>query len=266
MVDPRLSALRRKCRRPVLLPACALLVLCPILADAAEPDTVAIHAAAALKGPINELAAALERRSGQRVVPVFDTAGAAEEKFLAGDRTGILISSAARIDDAERRGALSDGVKSTLGDTVAGFAMTPGLPRPPLATVEQLKSTLLAARRIAFSDPARGATVGAHFMRVIAQLGVRDAVMAKAVLARDGIETMRLVLSGDADLGITQISEIVQSDPAALAGPFPPEFDLATTYVLWHRKNASAAVSAFAAEVVAAEGRAVLQRHGLRAP
>lgn len=60
-------------------------------------------------------------------------------------------------------------------------------------------------------------------------------------------------------------SEIVQSDPAALAGPFPPEFDLATSYVLWHRKSAAPAVAAFAAEVATAEGRAVLQRHGLRA-
>ncbi len=249
-------------RSLVLHFAAAMLVAGMAPAAAAEP--LAIHAAAALKGPINELAAAFERTHGQRMVPVFDTAGAAEQKFLAGDGAGILISSASRIDDAERRGALTEGVKITLGDTVAGFATTPGLPKPALATSAQLKSTLLAARRIAFSDPARGATVGAHFMRVIGELGVREGVLAKAVLARDGIETMRLVLSGDADLGVTQISEIVQSDPSALAGPFPPEFDIATAYVLWHRKSAPPAVAEFAAALSTPAGRAVLQRHGLR--
>ena len=49
-------------------------------------------------------------------------------------------------------------------------------------------------------------------------------------LAPDGVETMRLVLEGKVDLGVTQISEIVQANRAALVGPFPKEFDLATTY------------------------------------
>jgi ABC-type molybdate transport system substrate-binding protein len=66
------------------------------------------------------------------------------------------------------------------------------------------------------------------------------------------------------DLGVTQMSEIVQANRAALVGPFPPEFDLATTYSLWHRAAVSAAAKAFAALVAGPAGRAALEEEGLR--
>lgn len=244
----------------------ALAVLCCAIAIPAQADTVRLYAAAALKAPVTELARAFEGTTGHQVALVFDTGGAAEERFLADPAAGILITTDSRVRDAERRGALKAGVSVRIGATVAGFAATPGLPRPPLSNTAELKATLLAARRIAFSDPARGATVGAHFARVIEQLGIREAVMAKATLARDGIETMRLVLAGDADLGITQISEIVQADRAALAGPFPPEFDLSSMYVLWRAAAAPPATTALAAALAAPAGRALLAEHGLRTP
>ena len=87
-----------------------------------------------------------------------------------------------------------------------------------MSTPETLKAALLSARRIAFSDPARGATVGTHFMKVIEALGIKDEVLKKATLAQDGVETMRLVLEGQVDLGVTQTSEIVQANPRRSSG------------------------------------------------
>ncbi len=113
-----------------------------------------------------------------------------------------------------------------------------------------MKAALLSAERIAFSDPSRGATVGNHFMGVIDALGVTDEVLAKATLAPNGIETMRLVLEEGVDIGITQTSEILQADRDALAGPFPGEFELATAYALWHRTTISPAVGDFVAALL----------------
>ena len=124
----------------------------------------------------------------------------------------------------------------------------------------------MSARRIGFSDPARGATVGRHFMKVIESLGIKDEVLKKATLAQDGIETMRLVLEGKVDLGITQISEIVQANHDALIGPFPKEFDLATTYSLWYRSSVSSAAKDFVTLIASPASRAKLVEDGLRAP
>ena len=151
-----------------------------------------------------------------------------------------------------------------LGDSLAGLAFSPGSAKPDISTPEKLKAALLAAKRIAYSDPARGATVGIHFMKVIESLGVKGEVLRKATLARDGIETMRLVLEEKIDLGITQISEILQASRDAVAGPFPKEFELATTYALWYRNNISQAGKSFVTLLTSPASRTKLAENGIR--
>ncbi len=153
-----------------------------------------------------------------------------------------------------------------LGSTVAGVAFPPDSMKPDISSAENLKAALLAARRIAFSDPSRGATVGNHFMTVIESLGIEDEVLAKATLAPNGIETMRLVLEEGVDIGITQTSEILQAHRDSLAGPFPQEFELATAYSLWHRNNISPASKGFVDLLIGPEGRESLAAEGLTQP
>ncbi len=223
-----------------------------------------LYAAAGVKTPIIELAAEFEKASGHRIVPVFDTAGAAEQRFLADGGATFLITTKNRISDAEKTGKLKSGVIQVVGATVGGFAAPPGQAKPDISTPERLKAALLAAPRIVFSDPARGATIGTHFMKVIETLGIKDEVLKKSTLAKDGVETMRLILAGEADLGVTQLSEVVQANRVALVGPFPREYDLATTYSLWYRSDAAPAAKAFAELLTGPVGRAKLTQHGLR--
>lgn len=208
-------------------------------------EELKVYAAAGVKAPFLELAADYEAATGHRIIVVFDTAGATNKRFLADPEAALLITTQTLISDGEKSGRLKDGVTYPLGDTVAGLAAPPGSPKPDVSTPEKLKTALLSARRIAFSDPARGATVGTHFLNMIESLGIKDEVLKKATLAPDGVETMRLVLEGQVDLGVTQTSEIVQANRAALVGPFPKEFDLATTYSLWHRATISPAARGF---------------------
>jgi molybdate transport system substrate-binding protein len=103
-------------------------------------------------------------------------------------------------------------------------------------------------------------------MKVIEALGIKDEVLKKATLAPDGIVTMKMVLDGQADLAVTQLSEIIQANPDALVGPFPKEFELASTYSLWMHKDAPAGAKAFANLITSAAERAKLQTYGLRPP
>src|SRR5262249_14201512 len=134
------------------------------------------------------------KTTSHRVRLTFDTAGATEQKFRDDPQAALLITTEALITESEKTGRLKDGIAFRLGDSLAGIAFSPGSRKPDVSTPEKLKAALLAAKRIAFSDPARGATVGIHFMKVIDALGVKDDVLRKATLAKDGIETMRLVV------------------------------------------------------------------------
>lgn len=73
-------------------------------------------------------------------------------------------------------------------------------------------------------------------------------------------------ISDAARLKAAQISEIVQANRAALVGPFPQEFDLSTTYSLWHGAGVSSAAREFAALITGPAGRAALADEGLRPP
>jgi molybdate transport system substrate-binding protein len=75
---------------------------------------------------------------------------------------------------------------------------------------------------------------------------------------------MRLVLQDKVDLGVTQVSEVVQANPDALLGTFPAQFDLATTFSLWYPSNSSAAAKDFVTLVTGPGGRAKLTKDGLR--
>jgi molybdate transport system substrate-binding protein len=229
-------------------------------------ENVKIYAAAVAKTPLTAIAADYEKATGSKVTLIFDTAGATEQRFRADPEAALLITTVPLIRNAEKSGALRDGISTVLGSTVAAVAVSPGAPKPDVSTPEKLKAALLGAKRIAVSDPARGATVGTHFMKVIEALGVKDEVLRKISFASDGLETMRLVLEGKADLGVSQSSEIVQASPAALAGPFPKEFALATDFALWRRNAIAPAAKDFVARLTGPSGRAQLTAGGVMPP
>jgi molybdate transport system substrate-binding protein len=241
--------------------SCAL-ALC--VSSAAFGEEVKVYAAAVVKSPLLKMAADYEAATGNKVVCVFDTAGATEQKFRADSAAALLITTEALLNDRTKNGTLKDGTTVRLGAVAAGIAVPPGAPKPDISTPEKLKAALLAASRIAFSDPARGATVGTHFVKVIEALGIKDQVMQKAKVAPDGVATMRLIIEKKADLGVSQTSEIVQADKDALVGPFPKEFDLSTTFALWHRTDIPPAARSFAAMLTSAAGREKLAAEGFR--
>ena len=245
---------------------CASVCLCVFfhVSQPAFGENLKIYAAAAFKSPLVEIATQYEAATGHKVTLTFDTAGSTEQRFREDPEAVVLISTLTLITDSEKAGRLKDGATYRLGDSLAGLAFPPGSAKPDISTPEKLKAALLDAKRIAFSDPARGATVGIHFMKVVESLGVKDEVLRKATVARDGVETMRLVLEEKFDVGITQISEILQASRDAVAAPFPKEFELATTYSLWHRNNISPAAQGFVTLLTSPASRAKLTENGIR--
>lgn len=247
-------------------------------AGPALAQPVPLYAAAGVKAPSLEIIQGFQSEGGRSVVAVFDTAGAAEAQFIANGKRGLLITTQVRIQQSKQ---LTGGVTGRVGDTLAGVAVSSAarasLPAS-IETPEQLKAALQAAKRIAYSDPARGATVGVHFMQVIDKLGVRDEVLAKGIKARDGVETMKLIMAGEADLGITQLSEIVQADKTTLLGAFPVALELATRYDFWYAadlpnlpnlpngEKPDPAAEALAKAFTSEAGKARLRYHGLRVP
>src|SRR4030095_10754266 len=271
---PRGRGLRdsdRRCEGQVPQPADAAIVemkrvvhALALVALAATPAIAAeIHvlSPAAVKGPLAETAAAFERETGHRVVLEFTNAGKVDSRIAAGERPDLLVNSRMRLDALVAKGGRA-GTVQDLGTVSIGVAVRAGAPRPDVSNVDAFRAALLSAQSVAYTDPAAGGTAGTHFVAMIEKLGLTDALAAKRRLAADGLDVMRKVKSGEVELGITQVSEILLIDRATYAGPLPASLLLRTICSMFIPSTADAIDRAFAAALTSAAGRARLAGAG----
>ncbi len=110
-----------------------------------------------------------------------------------------------------------------------GAAVKQGAPVPDISTPDKLKATLLAARSVTYMDPERG-TSGKHFDEsVLARLGVRDEVRAKAKLGEGGYIAEK-VASGEVEIAFHNMTEILPVKGITVVGLLPSELQKTTVY------------------------------------
>ncbi|HYF56018.1 MAG TPA: substrate-binding domain-containing protein [Salinarimonas sp.] len=202
-----------------------------LLAWAAEAGAAEIKVltTGAYKPVIEELVPAFERETGHKVVVQNDTAGAVVRRINGGEAFDVLVLTPAGFADLAKRGRVFAESPRELARVGIGVAVRAGAPKPDISTAEAFKTALLSARSVAMIDPAAGGSSGLYLAQLFARWGIADQIKAKAVLVPGGLVASRVV-SGEADVAIHQISEILAVKEAVLVGPLPEEVQNYTTY------------------------------------
>jgi molybdate transport system substrate-binding protein len=138
---------------------------------------------------------------------------------------------------------------------------------PDVSTLAAFRSTLLAARAVAYIDPLAGGSSGVYLAKLFETMGVAPQVKAKAVLVPGGLVAERLV-SGEADLAIHQVSEILAVPGATLVGKLPAEIQNYTVYVGVRAAatREGEAAQALLALLASPQARAIMAKRGMEAP
>lgn len=229
---------------------------------AALAADISVLSAAAVQVPLTELAERFERTTGHRVLLEFSTGGGVETRIRDGAQADLVVNAMERLAVLAQGGLVAPGARS-LGIVRMGVAVRKGGKVPDLSSAGAFRASLLAAPSIAYGDPAKGATTGIHFAKVLERLGIQDAVKGKTLLAANGLDVMRMVAAGEAEIGVTQISEILHVKGDTLAGPLPAELQLASNYgVTQGSTTPQAAAAQFADLLVSEEGRARFRHAG----
>ena len=118
-----------------------------------------------------------------------------------------------------------------------------GAPQPDVSSVDAFKQALLAAKSVAYIDPASGGSSGIYVAGLLDKLGIADQVKPKTKLKHGGY-VADLIVAGEAELGIHQISEIVPVKEVTLVGPLPAEIQNYTVYAAGLGANAKDADAA----------------------
>ena len=213
--------------------ALSILAALPFLLAAANADTaeLKVMGAGPVEGVFKELAATFARETGHKVEGTFNTVGFIQEKLKSGDKPDILILSAAVMEDMEKSGSLVAGSRVDIGRAMAGFAVRVGAPAPDISTPDAMKRTLLAARSVSYVDPAGGGSTGIHFARVLERLGIADEVNKKAIRPQRGVQVAEAVADGRAEIGNTNLTELVPHQGVKVIGLLPDPHGLVITYV-----------------------------------
>lgn len=260
---PLLNAGAVATRRRMLRACAALAVACVAAIDCqAAQHQISVYSAAAVQAPVTELARQFERSTGHKIHFTFSTAGGTDNHIAAGAHADLIINARARLDAlAVRKLALAP---VDLARVRVGVAVRAGGATPDLSSAETLRAALLAAHSVAAGDPAKGATTGIHFATVLDKLGIAKEMQAKLRYAPNGLEVMRMIARGDAELGITQISEIMHIAPETLVGPLPDALQLTTTYAIAAGRHGAAAEAAraFTELLLSKEGQARFHHAG----
>jgi len=203
----------------------AAVILCAQAAAAAE---LKVLTTPALSEVWHELQAKFEA-TGHKLILVYAPSGAITKRVTEGEIHDVLFSTTGGIETLTKNGKVIAGTGTLIASSGMGVAVLKGAPKPHISTPEKFKQALLAAKAVAYTDPASGGASGAHMAKVLEKLGITKEVNAKAKLAR-GVLSASFVVKGEADLAIQQIPELLGVQGVELVGPLPGDLQNVTPF------------------------------------
>jgi molybdate transport system substrate-binding protein len=169
-------------------------------------------------------------KSAHRLVITSGTLSAIQQRLSGSESADVVVLPAPTIEALDKAGKLRAGSRISLARVGIGVAVRQGAPLPDVSTVDAVRRALLAARSIVHPDPQGGGFTGAHIARMIERMGIAEAVKPKVKLMFAVGGGVAAVASGDAEIGLFNISEILPVPGAALAGALPAELQSYITF------------------------------------
>ena len=195
----------------------------------AKAAEIKVLTAGAYKAVLVALVPEFEKSTGHKVVLDNATAGVLQKRIGDGEAFDLAVITPRVVGDLTKEGKVAAGSQVNLARVGVGVMVKEGAPAPNVATVDAFKQAVLAAKSVAYIDPASGGSSGIYVDQLFQKMGIADQVRPKAKLKQGGY-VADLIVSGEAELGVHQISEIVPVKGVTLVGPLPAEIQNVTVY------------------------------------
>ncbi len=242
--------------------AAACLLLAPLAgARAAE---VELTSTIGVKAVVETLAPEFERASGNKLVIAWGVANVLKGQLEAGAPFDVTILTGPVLDALIKDGKVAAASRTEIARSGAGVGMLKGGAKPDISSVEAFKRAMLAAKSVCYSE--KGAS-GVYAAGVMERLGIAAAMKPKTVLSAGTVRSEDLLLNGQCELSIQQVSEIVPVAGVELVGPMPAELQAITEFAAGIGTNAKAeaveAAKAFLKFLTSPEATKVIKATGM---
>jgi molybdate transport system substrate-binding protein len=182
-------------------------------------NVVRLLSTLALMGAVRRLAGRYEASGGARIDADFAPTLGLLDRLRGGETADVVVLTREGLDDLAAQGTVVAESCVDLARSFVGIAVKAGAPHPDIATVSALRATLLAARSVAYS---RIGASGIFFGQLIERMGIASEINAHARIIPSGF-TAELLVTGEADLAVQQLSELKQVTGVEVVGPIPCE-------------------------------------------
>jgi molybdate transport system substrate-binding protein len=171
-----------------------------------------------------------ERRTGHTVKATYGSGGGTKAQVIRGESFDLPVVQLP-LEPVIASGHVIDGSETPLATVSVGIAVRTGVPKPDIATTEEVRRVLLEAKYISFPNAAAGAAARVSFEETMRKLGITEAMKPKIKPAQGGRGAMALLAKGDVDIGLTFISEIITEPGVEVVGPLPRDISTPTALV-----------------------------------
>ena len=194
-------------------------VLC--VGIAAEAAELKVLSSLGMQSVFAELGPQFERASGHKLTIPFDSAGGVVKRVEGGEVPDVVVTVQAGIDKFVKDGRTASASITAVAQSGIALAVRKGAPKPDISSHESLKRTLLAAKSIAYANPALGGASGIHFAKVLDRLGIAEEAKAKTIFLSQPGPVGALVANGQAEIAVQQYPELLQVAGLEIVGPLP---------------------------------------------
>ena len=185
----------------------------------------------AAQGLVASLAPDFKAQTGLDIAGEFGAVGAMAEKLRKGTPADIVILTAALLAKFAEEKLVVRASITDVGLVETALAVRKGDPLVIVRDEADLRETLLGSDAI-FVPDTKASTAGIHVAKVLAQIGVADAVASRLKIYPNGATAMHHLAVSDAKrpIGCTQSTEIISTEGVVLSGSLPRGCELSTMY------------------------------------
>jgi molybdate transport system substrate-binding protein len=200
--------------------------------------TLSVLGTGATEPGIRAAAEAFRIATGHDIRITIQTAPEVKKRLEAREVWDLAVATPATIDEQTKAGLLVGGAV-TLGRVGVGIAVRRGANPPAIATVADVKRSVLAADVVVIS---RG-SIGVYSEGMLKKLGLFEQLEARIVREDRGSEAMHRLAQGKGnELAFGALTEIASArgEGVVLVGPLPAELQNYTTYAIAQMRQAKA--------------------------
>ena len=199
--------------------------------------------------------------TGHDVAITFATAPELRKRLASGESADIVIAPPELLDELTKSGrAAAEHVM--VGRIGVGVVVRDGAPLPGIATVEELKQSLLNSESIVFNQASTGLYIDNLFIR----LGIAAQAEAKIVRCGDFTAVRDHISKGQSNaIGFGATTVIVASADKGVkfAGPLPAEIQNYTTYAAARTPDSGDDAAAFTDYLATPAAKSILRSAGI---